>query len=273
MLMNLMRMPVRLLVFAVALSLSVVPVKADDSDCACDNNPARIKSAQDIILKQRKFINHGLELIAQAENGVEQAKVLQGEAKSFKSLVKPRFKPMKGAQLAAARKQYQVDLAQFAKHAKAYHEHTKQIRLTAGECEASKKVFEQLSKEYNLHCDDFHLPDIPPPHICLELGTTQAEANQVVNKVRESLRRIALEENKLAASEQRLSNANAMSGTVDAHVRKQHDLNLKEQELVAEYGRLREEHRQLGVEKQALTASGIKTGVATVSAKVRPSKK
>ena len=113
------------------------------------------------------------------------------------------------------------------------------------------------------------MKDVPPPHICIVVGGTVEEAQALQGKVKEGMRRMLESEAQLMAAEERLNKAAADSARVDADVRKQHEVNLKEQELVEEFGRLQEEHRQLEVERKAIAGTAPRVVSPHVHGKVR----
>lgn len=249
-----------------------LPANSTDRDISTkeDQNPARIESARQIIKSSEEYKSWAKKFIAQAKKETAEAHKLTGEAKVFRSkLPPPKMKALRGAQLAEAKKQFSLDLSRFAQHAKQYRQHTERVRKQFGECEASRKAYERNQEKLGLHCQAFHLPNVAPPHICLAMDLSAGEAASIKAEVQEQYKRMADAAAELNKSEERLGKALAASPTIDADVRKQHALNLQEQELVAEFGRLKEEHRQLDVARKALQSSGVKVGVSSVSAKVK----
>jgi len=231
-------------------------------------DPARIESANKIIAGCDSYTKWAKTFIAEATKETDHAKKLNATARKFQTTVAPTMKPLTGARLANAKKIYQSDLRQFAAHTAEYRAHTDKVRSMFGQCEASRKAYEANKLNYTLHCAQWHMDNVPPPHVCLEVGTSVAEAKQMANQVGANMRRMAEAEAKLKESEERLNKATGDSANVDAKVRKQHDINLHEQELVAEFARLQEEYKQLSVETRALKSSGVRVPVQTVSGKV-----
>lgn len=262
--------------FTIVLSLAlsaVAPVRADSksvgSSAVMNKAATREQSALLLIERGQEYNASAARLIAQAQKTMQEAQHLTGSANRYESILKPKFKPLTGAKLATARQLFKSDLELFEQHAKDYREHTQQVRAQVGECEASRRAY-QLNKEaYSLHCKEYHLPNLPPPHVCIVLGRTMEENISAAAKVRDNMKRMIEAETQLMQAEQRLGNAIKSTSVADQDARRQNEINLREQNLVAEFGRLQEEYRQLEVERSALRASGVRDPVASVSAKLR----
>lgn len=250
---------------AVSLSHGVALAKGVGPDC----NPVRIEQAAKLISDSHAYCESSKLFLAQAEETVKEAKKLQGQARQYTKNLKINAPLLKGQALSDAKRQFQLDLSQFSKHAKQYKLHTDQVRQQFGHCQASMEAYDKFRKELELHCDQFHMPNIEPPHICLELGTSAQEAASMQNRVAEQMKRVAIAEKQLMEAESRLSKAEKMSDAVDGIVRTNTDLALKEQDLAAEFARLKEEHRQLDVARRALQRSGVRTAIPRVHGKVK----
>lgn len=236
---------------------------------SCGHKDARSTSAEEITAQCNAFTNLAKQLIAQADATTSKTDKLNGQAKKFESKVTPKFKPLKGAQLAQARRMYQADLNQFANHVAAYREHNSNVRRQYGECAASRAAYEKNKNSYMLHCKEFHMEDLPPPHVCVTMEDAVSNSEAAAGKLKESVKRLVDSQIQLMKTESRLEAAVANSANVDKDVRKQHELNLKEQELAVEFAQLEEEHKQLEIEKRTLSASGVKNVVPTVKAKIK----
>lgn len=230
---------------------------------------ARAKSAVKITSDCNQFTARVEQLIAQNNAVTAQTNRLNGTARQFQSTVTPTIKPLKGAQLAQAKKMYQADLNQFANHVAAYREHNANVRQQYGECAASKAAYERNKNSYLLHCKEFHIEDLPPPHVCVTMEEAMTNSTEAAGRLKSSVKKLVDSQIELMKTESRLSAAIANSASVDKDVRKQHELNLKEQELAVEFAQLQEEHKQLEMEKRTLNASGVKTVVPTVKARIR----
>jgi hypothetical protein len=259
----------RVIIFCLANALSLSQGVALAKGMGTDCNPARMEQAAKLISDSQAYCESSRLFLAQAEETVKEAKKLQGQARQYTKNLKINAPLLKGQALSDAKKQFQLDLSQFSKHAKQYKLHTDQVRQQYGHCQASMEAYDKFRKELELHCDQFHMPNIEPPHICLELGTSAQEAASMQNRVAEQMKRVAIAEKQLMEAESRLSKAEKMSDAVDGIVRTNTDLALKEQDLAAEFARLKEEHRQLDVARRALQRSGVRTAIPRVHGKVK----
>jgi DNA repair exonuclease SbcCD ATPase subunit len=230
---------------------------------------ARVQSARAIIMACNRYQKQTTELIAQLQKDTNQAVKLRGDARRYESKLAPRIKPLIGAKLAAAKRMYKSDLDQFAEHARAYREHNVTIRHHYGECAASRAAYERNKNSYLLHGKEFHMEDIPPPHICKAMQVAMDDATKTSGELRDSAKRLVDAQINLMKTEARLNAAEQNSESVNEDVRTQQALNLQEQDLAAEFARLKEEYRQLDVARKALSASGVRNVVPTVHATVR----
>jgi hypothetical protein len=230
---------------------------------------AREQSAAEIISACHANEIQANKLIAQTQKDTADAVRLNGTANRYESKLAPMMKPLTGAKLAAAKKMYHSDLEQFVEHARSYRSHNQSVRHTYGECAASRAAYEKNKNSYLLHGKEFHMEDVPPPHICATMQMAMNGADGAQSNLKDNMKRMFAAQVELMKTEARLNAALQNSTAVDADVRKQHALNLQEQDLAAEFARLQEEYRQLSVEKQALSRGGVKTPVSSVHAKIR----
>lgn len=229
---------------------------------------ARAESAIEITKKCNEFAARAEQLIAQADAAAAKTNRLNGAAKRFGTNVAPTFKRLSGAQLAQAKQMYQSDLNQFASHVAAYREHNANVRQQYGECAASRAAYEKNKNSYLIHCKEFHIEDLPPPHVCVTMEEAMSNSDSAAGRLKSSVKKLVESQIELMKTEARLNAAVANSANVDKDVRKQHELNLKEQELAVEFAQIQEEHKQLEMEKRTLSASGVRTTVPTVRAKI-----
>lgn len=234
-----------------------------------DCNPRRIEQAVKLLKDSKEFCESSRIFLAQSEETMKEAKKLRGEARQYTKNLKLNAPLLKGKALSDAKAQFQLDLTQFSKHANEYKLHTEAVRKQFGHCQASLQAYEKIKRDMELHCDQFHLPNVEPPHICLELGTGVEEAKNLENRVTEQLKRVQLAEQQLIQAESRLNRAAKVSENIDGFVRTNNELALKEQDLAAEFARLREEHKQLEVGRRALQRSGVKIAVPRVQGQVK----
>jgi hypothetical protein len=246
---------------------AVTPIAAKNPTASTFES--RCRSAVEITRRCNQFTERAEQLIAQNDAVTAQTDRLNGAAKKFQSTVAPKIKPLKGAQLAQAKHMYQTDLNQFASHVAAYREHNANVRSQYGECAASKAAYERNKNSYLLHCKEFHIEDLPPPHVCVTMEEAMSNSESAAGRLKSSVKKLVDSQIELMKTEARLGAALANSSNVDKDVRKQHELNLKEQDLAVEFAQLQEEHKQLEIEKRTLSASGVKTAVPTVKARIR----
>jgi DNA mismatch repair ATPase MutS len=164
---------------------------------------------------------------------------------------------------------YKSDLEQFANHVSEYREHNANVRRQFGECAASRAAYEKNKNSYLIHCKEFHMEDLPPPHVCVTMEQAMGNADLAAGKLKDSVKRLVDSQIELMKTEGRLQAAMLNSANVDKDVRKQHALNLQEQDLAVEFAKIQEEHKQLEVEKRTLSASGVKVPVSSVRATIR----
>ena len=252
-------------------SCVLAPCEAQDK-MAGTNMQARIDSANQIFEQSVNYKKHAQLLIAQNAKVTADAKRLQGNANAYQAKLAPKIRKLNGAQLAQARGMFKSDLLAFNQHAREYQEHTRQVRAQLGECNASEQEFERNKLSYELHCGQYHMADVAPPHICPGMRAAYGDAAAAQNRLRTDTQRLNAQEANLAESEERLSKAIGASAQGDADITKQNNRYLKEQELAAEFGTLKEEYRQLEVGRKALQANGVKIPVATVKGKISPSR-
>ncbi len=229
----------------------------------------RSASAREITQKCNTFVDKAQQLIAQANETTAKTNRLNGTANRYGTTLVPIIKPLKGARLAAARQMYKTDLEQFANHVSEYREHNANVRRQFGECAASRAAYEKNKNSYLIHCKEFHMEDLPPPHVCVTMEQAMGNADSAAGKLKDSVKRLVDSQIELMKTEGRLQAAMLNSANVDKDVRKQHALNLQEQDLAVEFAKIQEEHKQLEVEKRTLSASGVKTPISSVRATIR----
>lgn len=244
------------------------PAFADDHRVV-DNDPVRIEQAKNIIESNKKIVNDASLFLAQSEQTIADIKKLQGEARQYRKNLHIQAPLLKGQALNDAKKQFSIDLSQFSEHVRKYNLHTLDVRKNYGQCQASKAAYEKMKRDLSLHCDQFHMKDVEPPHICLQIDSSVVEALGAQNKVQQQAMRVAQAQMDLDKEEARLQKSIKERGIVDAELMSNSAIALKEQELASEFGRLKEEHRQLDVERKALQRSGVRMGVPSVKGRIR----
>jgi hypothetical protein len=241
-------------------------------------NQSRIESAQELIKEGDSFISKTKLLNAKLEHQLLVTKKLKGEAEIFQDRTPmPPLSKLSAQEYQGALKQYNADLAQFALHAKAYQAQVGEFQQLVGECHENEAAYKAMAEKYQLHCQAFHLPDIPPPHICGALNLNQGEALHLANEMRGDFMRVAEAQGALQFAEGRLNQGRyegvyAANKAVHENQRQE-----REQQLAAQFGALSQEHELLTIEKQTLDnsrGSGVASLVnAKVSGKVMQSAK
>ncbi len=222
----------------------------------------REENAARLIAQAENFKKQAAKLHGKAETSINAANRLAGQARSLTLRIgSPQFK--------SAVAQYSGDLAQFKAHAQQYNAHLAEFQKTIGECRAGEAAYDKELKDYQLHVNLFHLPDLTeavrPPHICGRLQMSESETSRVANGIRSDQLKIIAAQQNLNAEELKLRQAQTaeLSTTkkaVNASIREKH-----EQELAGEFGKLKEEYDLLKMENEALGGANSKT-VANIGA-------
>lgn len=195
---------------------------------------------------------------------------LSGRASQLQTLPTPNIPliKLKGAQLQQAQQQFNADVAQFKVHAAEYQKHLNLFRSQIGECQAAKGAFDALHKKYEMHCDAYHLNNIPPPHLCLEMNVSASEASSIANQLMSDQMRALRAEAQLNAEEGKLRELEGMQGKADNLVVKASDRARREREIAGMFGRLRQEYDLLEIERKTIEHS--RSASAKPGAVVRP---
>jgi hypothetical protein len=250
---------------------------AADQKTIDDLMQRRVESAETIIAEDKALEARIQKFHTAAAQQIAQANTLKGEAHVLHSnpLPLPGRIKMDAAQLKAAQDQYRANIDDFKQHAIAYQDHLKQFQVTVGECHANEAAFQRLSQQYTLHVDQFHvtMPNIRPPHVCGAMHMTNNEVVSAMNAMRSDMQRVAQSEINLAAEENRLSESSKLSAPLDQKVSLSAIRGQKEQDIFAEFGRLRTEYELLKTEKNVLASSshtGGKVSSTTVAGMIKP---
>ncbi|MBS1953053.1 MAG: hypothetical protein JST89_02645 [Cyanobacteria bacterium SZAS-4] len=225
----------------------------------------REENAARLIAQAQNLNKQAAKLHGKAETSINAANRLAGQAHSLTLKVgSPQFK--------SAVAQYSGDLAQFKAHAEQYNAHLADFQKTIGECQATEAAYDKELKDYQLHVNLFHLPDLTgavrPPHICGRLQMTQSESSRVANSVRaDQLKIIAAQQNlnneEIKLRQAQTAELSTEKKAVNASIREKH-----EQELAGEFGKLKQEYDLLKMENEALGGANSKV-VASVGASMR----
>jgi hypothetical protein len=247
------------------------------AEAECETMKARIESAQKIIdsverIKKsvRLYHEHANQLIAESKR-------LQGEAQVLQTRVPvlPSAAKLSGAQLAAAMKQYNADVNNFAMHAGAYDQHLKTFQTTIGECHANQLAIDGAVKQFEIHTAQFHVPALPssirPPHICPRMLANMGNMSSQINGMMMDQKRVMEATNALSQTEGQLQNAEAAAASTHTKAINEAKRQEGEQALAAEFNKLKDEYDLLKVEKDQLSGNNQlgKVTRSSVSAKVK----
>jgi hypothetical protein len=236
----------------------------------------RIQSAEQIITDTQTWQNKITAFHKQSQILIAESKRLKGEAETLemKTLNLPKLPPLSGDQLKRALGIYSNDIDQFKGHAEAYDQHLKSFQSMIGECQASNRALDSIIQKYDLHIEQFHIPiaNIRPPHICVSLAKTLGDTTSIANQIMNDQMRILRAEANLHTSEEKLSTAQESTQLLQTKAVRASVRDKEEQQLLAEYARLKEEYDLLSSEKARIDGSKItsnKITHAAVSAKLK----
>lgn len=196
---------------------------------------------------------------------------LSGRASQLQTVAPPNIPliRLKGPAFQQALRQFNADVEAFKVHAAEYNKHLNLFRSQVGECQAAKEAFNDLHKKYEMHCDAYHLNNIPPPHLCLEMNVSASEASGIANQLMNDQMRALRAEAQLRNEEGKLRELEGMQGKADNLVVKATDRARREREIAGMFGRLRQEYDLLEIERKTIDASRSANG-KSASPVVRP---
>lgn len=219
----------------------------------------RIESASKLIREFDRFSQRARKLhknltleIAQATGEISEIRTLRGEARKLQTMMPSTPLKLSKAQYQAALQQFNAHVNEFRLHAGAYYDSRAKFSRDIGECKTNQKQYEEYARKYQLHTEEFHIPNVTPPHVCGTLNLSSEEALRLSGTLRSDLVRAAAAEAQLQNEEQRLRAAEHVSSMHDGMVMAQAMRERREQELAAAFGRLRQEYELLTAEKSAL---------------------
>ncbi len=255
---------------------SALAQELTDRHQSADQMAARVHSAEEIIGSCRIFEAKAAAFHARAESLIAQANQLQGEAQVLTTRTPnlPLPTRMSDREYRLGSQQYDQDRQVFALHAAAYKQHLKQFQDSVGECHANEKVLDGVLKKYEIHASEFHGANaIRPPHICGTLrNMVDRDWNQVAHSMLNDQMRVLQVEHTLSVQEAALHNAEQVNSVIGVKAVNQSQREEREQALLAEFGRLKEESDLLHMEKQRLTDSHADLGKvshSSISAKLQ----
>ncbi|HEY9785151.1 MAG TPA: hypothetical protein V6D17_07100 [Candidatus Obscuribacterales bacterium] len=255
-------LPSCLIAFAVALSVGKACSAECSAECSAGQEPAqkcqagREEQAAELKRNFDEFIAHARRLHERTEILLAEAKNLKGRATQLRT-VAPNLPPvrLKGREYQQALVQFKADVDKFKAHADEYNDHLHKFRQQIGECSAAQAAYEEACKKYEMHCQQYHMPNIPPPHICIDLNVSASDASNMAHQMMSDQMRAIRAERELRQTEEKIGQLENVSTKVDAHVEKQSERLKREQELAAEFGRLRQEYDLLEVERKVIEGS------------------
>lgn len=233
---------------------------AEEESCC---QPGRIESAKHILAQAEKFKLKASESHVDLQKAINGAALLKAQASTLAKLP-PGSLDM-----------YRSSLNDFTQHAAAYRAHLADLEKQIGTCHANDEAYQAQLKEYAMHVGQFHMPDIPTPHICHSLQVSEGAASHMANSMRADMQRLAASEDQLARAENRLANAVADSVHQDESLLKRSDITEGERNLASEFASLKTEYQMLNIQHNALLSKGLKdpATIARVSGVVKPSAK
>jgi len=210
----------------------------------------REENAARLIAQNEQFKKKVTELHGRADAEINGANRLNGQAQQLQIKLKAGTPEYKEALV-----QYEADINEFRNHANAYNAHINDFEKTVGACHANEQQYQANLKQFELHTKDFHLPNVKPPHICVRLNVSDAQAAKMANSMRMDEMRILSSEQELNKQENRLKVAEQESLLAAKKATNAAERDKREQELAAEFGKLKEEYDLLTIEKTAISGT------------------
>jgi len=242
----------------------LITVLSCQSPSLAQSMTARIEDAQRLIAVNQDFKLHAQQFHTEANTRINEAKKLSTEAAQLKA----RTEILKDqGKLKGALGQYNADIGAFKEHAGQYAEHLAMFQQQIGECHSDEQQYQLNLEQYIIHCNQFHLPNIQPPHICGTLEVTQEESAQLAHQLYSDRSRMVQAESNLNNAEQKLQNALFQEAGLKTKALSNNRRENEEQSLVSEFARLGSEYKSLEAERQFL--AGANTTTEAVHAKLR----
>jgi len=239
-------------------SFAALSVQAQTPNLSCDAPlmSERIEQATRLKAEADNYIKHAQKFHEYAEKQILEAQKLEGEAKVMQGVtpVVPTLK-MNAAQYQSAVKQYSDDLNQFIGHASTYNGHMQSFDREMGQCHANEDKYLASLKEYELHLEKFHVPNlrmpdvamhampvIKPPHVCHALVMSEDDARSMTSQYFNDQLRLLSAEQSLNQAEGQLQAARVGANVVNAKLNTEILRQKREQALAMEFGKLKEEY-------------------------------
>ncbi len=249
------------LLFSVGLLACSQGLITNDA-CAAEHevcqSASRIESARELLAEGKDFRLNASQSSVNMQDAIRKARGLNEQARKLQASQ-------------ADLDQYNRDLKAFKAHVDAYRAHMQQVGRDLGHCRASEKAYAEHVRKYSLHTDQFHMPNVPPPHICEELQLSEEENAKMANQLRNDRDRLARAEAELAQSEARLNDKVAENDHADRALLNRSRLAEEEKKLSSEFAALKTELELLNTQHGVLrgktpTASG---GIGQVKGQVK----
>lgn len=217
----------------------------------------RIQSAQQLIQEGEAYIARTRALHERTGQQILAAKRLRGQAEVLRTITPTApSRKLSPKEYQAALEQFNSDVAKFRANAIEYNQHLEKFRLDVGECQANEATYQSIARRYELHCKQFHLPNIPAPHICVTLNLTEAQAASLAHVIRLDQVRVAQAERDLRQEEARLSHHEGAAPYLEAKLKNQTERQQREQKLAEEFATLKQEYDLLEIERKVIATNG-----------------
>jgi hypothetical protein len=263
-------------------SLSALSSNAQTPNLCCDAPlmSERIEQATRLKGVADDYIRYTQSFHEYAEKQILEAQKLEGEAKVMQGVmpVIPNLK-MNGPQYQEAVKQYSDDLSQFVGHASTYNGHMQIFDREMGQCHANEDKYLASLKEYELHLEKFHVPNlrlpdvamrampvVRPPHICHALVMSEDQARSMSSQYFNDQLKLLAAEQSLNHAEGQLRLAQQGSNVVNAKLNTEILRQKREQELAMEFGKLKEEYDLLLDERNRIATINKPAGSKSTGA-------
>jgi hypothetical protein len=263
-------------------SLSALSSNAQTPNLCCDAPlmSERIEQATRLKGVADDYIRYTQGFHEYAEKQILEAQKLEGEAKVMQGVmpVIPNLK-MNGPQYQEAVKQYSDDLSQFVGHASTYNGHMQTFDREMGQCHANEDKYLASLKEYELHLEKFHVPNlrlpdvamrampvVRPPHICHALVMSEDQARSMSSQYFNDQLKLLAAEQSLNHAEGQLRLAQQGSNVVNAKLNTEILRQKREQELAMEFGKLKEEYDLLLDERNRIATINKPAGSKSTGA-------
>jgi len=213
-----------------------------DQECT---QPGRVQSARELIAEGKDFRLNASQSTVDMKDAIRKARGLTGGANK---LIK-----MKAGDI----DQYKADLDAFKNHVGSYKAHLDQVEHDLGHCKETERLYQEHAKKYTMHVDQYHLPPIPPPHLCPGMRISESENTKISNQMRGDQERLARAELELSNAEGRLANARQEDAHADGELLKRSKIVDQERNLAGEFESLKTELSLLNTQHKALLSGGL----------------